>query len=1056
MTMGGADPEPIAAPSVFDRAVRPPRPLDVELPRLRLLGRLDERWEHTVTVVCAGPGFGKTTMLAQAVRANLLEPRGVDVWISCDASHQDARRFAGAILHAIAPRRPDDAAVPVSVTPGVAEITDALIRIAPLEVCVLLDDVHELPTDSPGAELLRRLVRNLPATAHLVLAGRTAPDVPLARLEAAGDVLRLDEQELVFTDIEVTALARRLGSHPRLARSLHGWPALVRLAFAAGPTAPAQFAREEILARLADGTRRTLAALAALGVATEKEVAAVAGSEVDLTDLAHRIPLVGVLDDGRFRAHDLWSGAVSRMLSPAERTGIRRRAADILAVRGDLARAGALACETGDWALLSELAVRLVHSTLSALPVAIAQHWLEAVPTTAADEAGFLLLRAALRHAADYTDPGVDRLLDRAWDGMRRAADHSGAVAVVGKAMIAAHSRADIDRLTEIQCWAEALPAEAGSVVGVMRHSIAGVIAELDGNPEGALVHFDRAPMTGVPRALQLATRRFQFHCLNMAGRGSEAADLADRTLGDARDPHIRLSGAMARWFSGDPTELGRLRAAAPTSMQRPASPTASAAPVTARDTFVATALAAVVGASCGEAAAMPASPCGDLSGHGNPRDAVLACVAQAAVAVARGDEDTAARVYRDLLTARPLEDRLAERHLRRFLALGYVLHEGLRQHWDTAELGPSHLDARAAARALLSLRRGEDAGAITITPEHALCFLPLPWSVELAVRLTATGHPHGTVLIRALFATIGHPVRGQLETLCRSKDSVVACGAELLMTRLPVPPAHRIGIEVIGHLRLLRDGAVVDAPELRRSRVRQLLSALVLHDQLSRNRVIELLWPDLDRVDAGRNLRVTLTHLRRLLEPGRSGGSVGHHLRTTDEYIALVRSEALTVDLWTTRELATRARCARASGDIDAAAELLCQAVDHWRSEPLPDLAPLACPDVAARIAGVRAAHIAAMLELGELRLVSGDPAPAFALAERALTLDPFDGRGHRLLLAAALRSHHPAEAARARRTVCAALRELGVAPDPATALLLRQLSPKQLPSQQVRALHG
>ena len=325
MTMGGADPEPTAATSVFDRAVRPPRPLDVELPRLRLLSRLDERWEHTVTVVCAGPGFGKTTMLAQAVRSNLLEPRGVDVWISCDASHQDAGRFAGAILHAIAPRSPDNTAVPVPGTPGVAEITDALIRIAPLEVCVLLDDVHELPVDSPGAELLRRLVRTLPATAHLVLSGRTAPDVPLARLEAAGEVLRLEEPELVFTDIEVTSLARRLGSHPRLARSLHGWPALVRLAFAAGPNAPAQFAREEILARLPDATRRTLAALAALGIATEKEVAAVAGTAVDLIDLAHRIPLVGVLDDGRFRAHDLWSGAVSRMLSPLERSGIRRR-----------------------------------------------------------------------------------------------------------------------------------------------------------------------------------------------------------------------------------------------------------------------------------------------------------------------------------------------------------------------------------------------------------------------------------------------------------------------------------------------------------------------------------------------------------------------------------------------------------------------------------------------------------------------------------------------------------------------------------------------------------
>ena len=454
-------------------------------------------------MVCAGPGFGKTTMLAQAVRANLLEPRGVDVWISCDASHQDARRFAGAILQAIAPRRPDDAAVPVSVSPGVAEITDALIRIAPLEVCVLLDDVHQLPTDSPGAELLRRLVRNLPATAHLVLwPDGTTPDVPLARLEAAGDVLRLDEQELVFTDIEVTALARRLGSHPRLARSLHGWPALVRLAFAAGPTAPAQFAREEILARLADGTRRTLAALAALGVATEKEVAAVAGSEVDLTDLAHRIPLVGVLDDGRIRGHDLWSGAVSRMLSPAERTGILFGGP-----------AGHPRCPRRSGRGRALLPARPVTGRCSAsspsgwstprcrrCPSPLHSNGSRPFPTTAADEAGFLLLRAALRHAADYTDPGVDRLLDRAWDGMRCAADHSGAVAVVGKAMIAAHSRADIDRLTEIQCWAEALPAEAGPVVGVMRHSIAGVIAELDGDPEGALVHFDRAPMTGVPR----------------------------------------------------------------------------------------------------------------------------------------------------------------------------------------------------------------------------------------------------------------------------------------------------------------------------------------------------------------------------------------------------------------------------------------------------------------------------------------------------------------------------------------------------------------------------
>jgi serine protease len=69
-----------------------PRPLDVELPRLRLVDRLRQRWTQPVTFVVAGPGFGKTTALAQAVRANLLEPRGIDAWVTCGPDHEDATR----------------------------------------------------------------------------------------------------------------------------------------------------------------------------------------------------------------------------------------------------------------------------------------------------------------------------------------------------------------------------------------------------------------------------------------------------------------------------------------------------------------------------------------------------------------------------------------------------------------------------------------------------------------------------------------------------------------------------------------------------------------------------------------------------------------------------------------------------------------------------------------------------------------------------------------------------------------------------------------------------
>jgi ATP/maltotriose-dependent transcriptional regulator MalT len=163
-----------------------PRPLDVELPRLRLVDRLRARWSRPVTLVVAGAGFGKTTALAQAVRANLLEPRGIDVWVTCGPDHEDAPRLAAAILTALGARPGSEPGAHPGSEPGAAEVLKALQN--PLDVCLLLDDIHEIPAGSPGSELLGAITRALPDTAHLVLSGRCTPHLPLARREAAGEV----------------------------------------------------------------------------------------------------------------------------------------------------------------------------------------------------------------------------------------------------------------------------------------------------------------------------------------------------------------------------------------------------------------------------------------------------------------------------------------------------------------------------------------------------------------------------------------------------------------------------------------------------------------------------------------------------------------------------------------------------------------------------------------------------------------------------------------------------------------------------------------------------
>jgi DNA-binding SARP family transcriptional activator len=1001
-----------------------PRPLDVEIPRTRLVELLASRWDHPVTVVDAGPGFGKTTVLAQAVRAHSLAPRGIEAWVGCTARHGDAATLVAAVLAAL-PAVPDE--------PGARTVLDALIRLAPIEVCLLFDDVHAIPVGSPGAALLRELVRTLPATAHLVLSGRGVPDLPLARREAAGELVRIGADELTFTDVEVGALARRLGREPSLARPLRGWPALVRLAFAAGPGAPWRYAREEILGRVPGRWRRALAALAALGTATGDEVAAVTGEPVDLEELVTRIPLVSVLDDGRYRGHDLWTEATSWTLTQSETRDLHRRAAVILRARGDLARAGTLACRTRDWFLLADLCVELVITTLSALPSSVARCWLVAVPPHEAAGPAFLLLRAAVLHAENFADPRIDALLDRAWHAMRASgAVGGGPVAVLAQAAIAAHSRADPARLATLADRAGRLDDAADPTVRCLRHTVAATLAEVRGDPQAALAEIVRAPVRDVPRVLALATLRFHYHCLDMCGFCAEAAELADRTVCVTGDENVGFAAAIARWFDGDPTDLARLRAVS-----------ARLGPETgtARDTFVTTACLAVIASCAGDEPLSPAP--GAPEDFDNPRDAVLATAASAAVAAAGGDDAAARRSYARHLARWPVAAPFNERHLRRFLTLGYVLSEELRDRWEHAELGPSHRRARDAARALVRARAGDLAPAARLPAAHWLCYLPLPWSVELATRLVGADEPAGTELVRWLADTVGPAVHRWLRRYERAPERTLAAGAARLLGALPTPPAHHVAVEVIGAMRMVRGDVPTEASQIRRIRVRQLLGALVLRPVLAREQAIELLWPDLAPPDAARNLRVTLTHLRRLLEPDRSAGEASFHLRTDRNSIRLVRSPWLEVDLWTLDRLAEQTAQARADGDVDQAASLLETAVALWRGEPLPDLRDVADGDTVIRIDRVRARHVRNLLDLGELRMMAGEPAEATQLALRALAIEPYDIRGHRLALAAAIKGRDPVRIEEVRASVLTALRQLGAPPDPATRLLLGRLAP-------------
>jgi DNA-binding SARP family transcriptional activator len=395
-----------------------------------------------------------------------------------------------------------------------------------------------------------------------------------------------------------------------------------------------------------------------------------------------------------------------------------------------------------------------------------------------------------------------------------------------------------------------------------------------------------------------------------------------------------------------------------------------------------------------------------------------------------------------------PLDDRFTDICIRRFLTVPYVCSSGARRWWDERPLGPDQRRQRDVARTLLAARAGTmTARSAMPPPPDVFVALPLPWSVELAVRADAADHEGGRALAQWLVDRLGPVAHGELRRWTASDDVATAQSARRLLGLITLPPAETTRVEVLGPLRMLADRHPVARPEQRRARVRELLAVLTIHPTLGRERAMDLLWPDLSAADAARNLRVTLTHLRRWLEPARERGEQGYHLRADAEHLRLVPSDRLTVDLWDLHHHLRAATAASTAGDVVEHVAHLEQVVALWRGDPLRDLERV--PELAAEAQHLQLRLVDSTLTLGELRLAQGDGLAASTCAERALAADPYDERAFRLLIAARLSRGDRSGTADAVRRTLAALDDLGVEPDGRTAILLRQAGARELASR-------
>lgn len=212
----------------------------VDRPRLRQ--RLDQAAKSRLTVLQTPAGYGKTSLLSQWFHA-LRQSRRAAGWLSVDATDRDAMgllTYVAAALTAAGVRfdppvdRIAGADVFTTPEPLIATIVNGLEETAQ-PLFLFVDDIHLL-APAPLVALCR-LCDRCPANTHFILSSRMIPDLHLARMRAAGQLLELRVEDLRFTAAEAQSFITGSGEFELAAAELatleertEGWIAGIKLA----------------------------------------------------------------------------------------------------------------------------------------------------------------------------------------------------------------------------------------------------------------------------------------------------------------------------------------------------------------------------------------------------------------------------------------------------------------------------------------------------------------------------------------------------------------------------------------------------------------------------------------------------------------------------------------------------------------------------------------------------------------------------------------------------------------------------------------------------------
>ena len=972
----------------------PPRPPVGGLLRPRLLALLARRWEQRVVVVRGAAGLGKTTLLTHAVRENRLAPRGIDVWLTADDADGDAATLVDGLAVSLTA-----AGLPVA-GGDLDAVVAAVVLAAPSAVCLVVDDVHRIPTGSSGAAVLDQLIDVLPGHASLVLAGRGEPPVALARLTAQRRVARVDEDDLVFTADELEAISR-----DGALAATGGWPALAALSSMGRKADVRAFITEEVLAGLDAERRDLLFALVAVGRLGPALARHLLGRPVDLAAELSGVPLLHTGDDGTVVPHQLWIDA--DLVPPDRGVALRAAAAEWHEQAGDDEAALDL-LDPGSPAAAAVL--RRLAISVAPAPTAVVRRWLDRLPAAVADTPAALLLRAVVLRAEDPGSTALVDLLERVVGAARVAGDGELETAALAHQGFVANLRRDPGRLAAVLARVAELAA-AGCAPALPLAALGrAAMANARQDSDAVLAELERVDAGALPGSLGAVAEFLRSNAL--LDQGDPAAVDAARRCRATGPPLPGMADIefRARFLAGDLDDL--LDAQVP----------GTAGDADPRDQLIACVVGAGAAAMAGrharaaELAARARRLAGDEGGVDQTRFNLL--LVDALTAFHRGDDTATGSALAELIAAFPLDGAYRSR-FRPLLVPLYLTAPARRAEVAALVTGPIWRDHLTVARLLA----GEVGPGEVDWPAPGIILTAA--GVTGAVRLITDAWSVRPAEARSLLDWLHERLPDETTDALRRLASPPA--ATILGT-VPVRPRATRHLLVLGPTELIIGRERVDNADWRRERVRSLLAFLVVHPTTTRDAVMAALWPDADPESARGSLRSTLNRLLKVLEPERRAGDAAWFVRTEGSRLRLVTGEHLRVDVEEFERHLAAARAAEDAGAPTLVIEESLAAVALWRGDHLADVA--AEEWAQGERQRIRSAFCMAGTRAAELLVADRRIDEALKTAGLVVDAEPYADGAYRAMVAAYRAAGDAASAHRTEARLTEVMAELGLDP--------------------------